>query len=202
VVNCSPNPVPIGGATSCTAIVTDTVAGGTAPTGTVTFTSDTSGGSFSSSSCTLAGGSTSGQASCAVSYTPGQIGSGTQNITASYGGDSSHTASSDQALLTVTLRATTTVLTCQRSLLVFQKCTATVSDTSPGSATAPTGKVSFSSSGRGIFSATQCTLSGTGTSASCTVTYHPLVPLNGQTVTASYGGDNTHQNSAGSTKLR
>jgi YVTN family beta-propeller protein len=204
VLNCSPNPVAIGQATSCTAAVTDTVPGGAAPTGTVTFTSDTSGGSLSSNSCTLAPDSTIGQASCVVSYTPGRTGSGTQTITAAYGGDGSHTASSGQAALTVTLRATTTALSCQRSRLVFQKCTATVSDTSPGSATTPTGTVSFSSSGRGVFSATHCTLSGTGTSASCTVTFQPLagVPFNSQTITAKYGGDRTHQSSTGSTKLR
>ena len=75
-------------------------------------------------------------------------------------------------------------------------------ETSPGSATAHTGTVRFASSGRGLFSATHCTLSGTGTSASCTVTFHPLVPLNGQTITANYGGDTTHQSSTGSTKLR
>jgi YVTN family beta-propeller protein len=204
VLTCQPSTVAIGQAASCTATVTDTVSSPTAPTGKVTFTSDTSGGSLSSSSCTLAPDSTSGQASCVVSYTPGQVGSGTQTITAAYGGDSGHTASSGQAALTVTLRATTTVLTCQRSLLVRQKCTATVKDTSPGSATRPTGTVSFSSSGRGVFSATHCTLSGTGTSASCTVIFQPLpsVPSNSQTITASYGGDSTHQSSTGSTKLR
>ena len=143
----------------------------------MTFTSDTSGGTFSSGSCTLAASSTSGQASCVVSYTPGQVGSGNQNITAAYGGDSSHTASSDQTNLTVTLRVTTTVLAYKRYLVVFQKCTATVSDISPGSVTAPTGTVSFSSSGRGVFSARRCTLSGTGTSASCTVTYRPLAGI-------------------------
>jgi Bacterial Ig-like domain (group 3) len=202
VLTCSPHTVAVGQATSCTATVTDATQSPTAPTGTVTFTSDTSGGTFSSSTCTLAAGSTSGQASCAVSYTPGQVGAGSQNITAAYGGDSSHAASSGQAALILTVRTTSTVLTCQRSLAVFQKCTATVSDTSPGSATAPTGTVSFSSSGRGRFSATHCTLSGTGTSASCTVTFQPLVPLKGQTITATYGGDSTHQSSTGSTKLR
>ena len=203
-LTCTPNTVAIGQATSCTATVTDATPSPAAPTGQVTFTSDTSGGSLSSSSCTLSPASTSGQSSCAVSYTPGQTGSGSQTITAAYGGDSSHTTSSGQAALTVTLRATTTVLACQRSLVVFQECTATVSDTSPGRATAPTGKVSFSSSGRGVFSARQCTLSGTGTSASCTVTFRPLagIPFNSQTIAASYGGDSTHQGSTGSTKLR
>ena len=195
--------VAITAATSCTATVTDTAPSPTTPTGAVTFTSDTSGGTLSSSSCTLSPASTSGQASCAVSYTPGQTGSGTQTISANYGGDGSHLASSGQAALTVTLRATTTTVTCQKSSPVVQDCTAMVSDTSPGSAIAPAGTVSFSSSGRGVFSATQCTLSGTGTSASCTVSYRfpPGVPFKGQTITASYGGDSTHQGSVGSTTL-
>ncbi len=116
-LTCKPSTVAIGQGTSCTATVTDATQSPTAPTGQVTFTSDTSGGSFSSNSCTLAPDSTSGQASCVVSYTPRQVGFGTQNITAAYGGDSAHTFSSGQAQLTVTLRATTTVLTCHRSLL-------------------------------------------------------------------------------------
>jgi YVTN family beta-propeller protein len=203
MVTCSPGTVAIGQATSCTATVTDTAPSPTTPTGEVTFTSDTSGGSLSSNSCTLSPASTSGQASCAVSYTPGQTGSGTQTIAADYGGDGSHVASSGQAALAVTLRATTTVVTCQKSLPVRQKCTATVSDISPGSATAPAGTVSFTSSGRGVFSATQCTLSGNGTSASCAVFYRTPAgrPFKGQTIAASYGGDSTHQSSAGSTTL-
>jgi hypothetical protein len=203
VVICSPGAVAIGQATSCTAIVTDTAASPTTPTGVVTFASDTSGGSFSSSSCTLSPDNTIGQASCSFSYTPGQTGSGAQTITANYGGDGSHAASGGQAALTVTLRATTTALTCQHVKPVLDKCTATVSDTSPGSATAPAGTVSFSSSGHGVFSAKQCTLSGSGTSASCAVYYGTPagVPMKGQTITAGYGGDSTHQSSTRSTTL-
>jgi hypothetical protein len=138
-----------------------------------------------------------------VSYTPGQTGSGTQTITPNYGGDGFHLASSGQAALTVTLRVTSTVLTCQKVKPVLDKCTATVSDTSPGSATAPAGTVSFSRGGPGVFSATQCTLSGSGTSASCAVYYGTPagVPMKGQTIAASYGGDSTHQSSTGSTRL-
>jgi hypothetical protein len=183
--------------------VTDTASSGaTTPTGTVTFTSDTSGGSFSSSSCKLSPASTSGQASCSVSYTPGQAGS--ETITGSYGGDSSHDASSGQATITVTLRATATALTCRHLLPVLDKCTATVSDTSPGTATTPTGTVSFTSSGHGVFSATRCSLSGSGTSASCAVYYGTSAggPMKGQTITASYGGNGSHQSSTGSTTLK
>jgi YVTN family beta-propeller protein len=202
-VFCSPGSVAIGQATSCTVFVTDTASSPTPPTGVVTVASDTSGGSFSSSSCTLGPDATIGQSSCAFSYTPGQAGSGTQTITGNYGGDGSHAASSGQAALTVTLRVTTTALTCKQAKPVLEKCTATVTDTSPGSATAPTGTVSFSSSGRGVFSAAHCTVSGSGTSASCTVDYHrPAgVPFKAQTITASYSGDSTHQGSTGSTKL-
>jgi hypothetical protein len=204
-VTCSPGSIVVGQATSCTATVTDTASSGpTTPTGAVTFTSDTSGGTFSGGgSCTLAPANTGGQASCSLSYTPGQAGSGTQTITSNYGGDSAHAASSGQDTITVTLRATTTALTCQPVVPAVNKCTATVSDTSPGTATTPTGTVSFTSSGSGHFSATQCTLSGSGTSASCAVYYTSAgVLLRRPTITASYGGDSTHQESTGSTTLR
>jgi YVTN family beta-propeller protein len=199
-VFCSTNPVTIGQPTSCSAVVTDTAAGGTTPTGQATFTSDTSGGSFSSSSCTLSPTSTTAQATCSVSYTPGQVGSGSQTVTASYGGDGNHSASTGQAALIVSLRVTTTVVTCQRVNPVIHMCTATVTDTSAGSASVPTGTVSFASTGPGRFSATQCTLSGSGTSASCTVSYASL-PRKAQTITASYGGDSIHQASTGSAAL-
>jgi hypothetical protein len=203
-VNCSAGVVIVGQSTSCTAIVTDTASSPTTPTGVVTLASDTSGGSFSSSYCTLSADYTIGEASCSFSYTPGQAGSGVQTITANYGGDGNHAASSGQAALTVMLRVTSTALTCKQVKPVLDKCTATVSDTSPGSATAPAGTVSFSSSGRGVLSAKQCTLSGSGTSASCTVSYRrPAgVPFKAQTITASYSGDSTHQSSTGSTTLK
>jgi large repetitive protein len=217
VVTCSPGTVTIGQATTCTAVVTDTASSPTTPTGAVAFTSDTSGGTFSNGSCTLSPGNVSGQASCSLTYTPGRIGSGTQNITASYGGDAGHGASSGQAAVTVTLRTTTTVVACQQANSGLVECTATVSDTSPGSATAPTGTVSFSNgvfntggvakSGSsvpsgGVLSAPQCTLTGSGTSASCTVSRQtPTGVWKTQTITATYNGDVTHKSSTGNTTL-
>lgn len=205
-VTCSPDTVAMDQATSCTATVTDTEASGaTTPTGTVTFSSGTSGGSFpSGSTCTLTPASTGGKASCSLSYNPGQIGSGTVvTITGSYAGDSSHAASSGQASITVTRRTTSTDLTCQQVKPVLELCTATVRDTSPGTATTPTGTVSFTSSGSGVFSATQCALSGSGASASCSVYFGTSagVPVTGQTITASYSGDGLHRESSGSTTL-
>jgi hypothetical protein len=200
VVNCSDGSIALGEDASCTATVTDTapavVTPVTTPTGTVTFTSDTSGGSFSSTSCTLSQVSR-GQASCTVSYTPPQAGAGSETITGTYEGDSRHIASSGQEALTVTLRVTITSVDCQRTTPVLYQCTASVSDFSPGTPTPPTGTVSFTSSGHGVFSATQCTLTGSDTTVSCTVYYATAagVPMKGQTITASYGGDGTHQSS-------
>ncbi|HWI51750.1 MAG TPA: S-layer homology domain-containing protein [Symbiobacteriaceae bacterium] len=90
-VSCSPNPVDRGSTTTCSATVTDT-AGGTAssPTGTVTFPGI--------GSCTLSGVG-GGAASCSVSYTP--TAAGDQTVSASYGGDSTHSASSSSVGLTV-----------------------------------------------------------------------------------------------------
>jgi hypothetical protein len=103
-VTCTPGTVVVAGATTCTATVADTATTGqTVPTGTVTFSSDTSGGAFTPApSCTLSATGTAGQASCPVTYTPTQVGSGTQTITASYGGDIEHTASSGTTAETVT----------------------------------------------------------------------------------------------------
>jgi Bacterial Ig-like domain (group 3) len=199
-VTCAPATAAPGQAVTCTATVTDTASSGaTTPTGTVSFGSTVSGGSFSAGSCTLSPAAASGQASCSVSYTTPQA-TGADTIIGNYGGDGSHAASRGQAALTVTLSPTTTVLTCQRVLALTDRCTATVSNTAPGTAAAPTGTVTFTSSRHGIFSATTCTLSVSGSSASCSVRYTRL--LGSQTLTASYGGDSTHQASAGSTTLK
>jgi len=69
----------------CTATVSDTASGtASTPTGTVTFTS-TRHGVFSKTTCTLSG--TGPSASCFVYYTPLF---GTQTLTATYSGDSTH----------------------------------------------------------------------------------------------------------------
>jgi beta propeller repeat protein len=99
---CSPGTVVVGGAATCTATVTDTAAQAT-PGGTVAFTTDTSGGTFTpATTCTLSPAGTAGQASCQITYTPQQVGTGTQTITASYGGDGGHTTSTDATTVNVT----------------------------------------------------------------------------------------------------
>ena len=76
-------------------------------------------------------------------------------------------------------------------------CTATVTDTS-SVPTTPTGTVSFTTNKAGSFSTTMCTLAGTGSSASCSVTYTPSPGSEGtHTITGTYGGDLTHSGSQG-----
>jgi hypothetical protein len=93
-VACQPPTVALGGTTSCTATVTP-LAGGTFPTGTVSF----SGGSFApGSACTLA--ALTGATACKLSYRP--AGPGTDTISATYSGDATHQGSNGTATVQVT----------------------------------------------------------------------------------------------------
>jgi hypothetical protein len=76
-------------------------------------------------------------------------------------------------------------------------CTATVSDLDTTSTATPTGTVGFASNGAGTFTpAASCTLAGTGSSASCAVSYSP-VARGSQTITATYAGDPGHTGGSG-----
>lgn len=200
---CSPATVALGESVLCAVTVTDTSADATTPSGTVSFFEGTHKGNFIEiGSCTLAAAGTA-EASCGLGFFPLSQLLGTQIIGADYGGDTGHAVASNEAHITVTLRATSASVSCQELLPVLSRCTATVSDISPGTATAPAGTVSFTSSGPGVFFGTQCTLLASGTSALCTVKYATPegVPFAGQVITASYAGDATHQGSAGSAAL-
>ena len=66
-------------------------------------------------------------------------------------------------------------------------CVATVAAAS--GTTSPTGSVSWVTSGTGGFVTSPCTLSGSGGSATCSVTYTPTLRGSGShTITATYGG--------------
>lgn len=96
-VTCSPSSLQVGYSTACTATVTDTASGTSiTPTGAVSFVSSGP-GTFSPSSCTLAG--TGASSACSVAYSP--TASGTDTITATYGGDSVHYGSSNSFSLAV-----------------------------------------------------------------------------------------------------
>jgi hypothetical protein len=91
-VNCTPDPVAINQGTTCTATVTDTASSGaTAPTGTVTFSTDSSGGFTPANTCTL-GSPTINSSSCSVTYTPTSV--STHIISGSYSGSTVHASSS------------------------------------------------------------------------------------------------------------
>ena len=104
IVSCSPSSVTVGSATTCTVTVTDTSAiGSTNPTGTVTFAASGT-GSFapSSAACSLSASGTNA-ATCQVTFTPGAVGSGSQSISASYSGDSTHSSSVSTTSFTLTV---------------------------------------------------------------------------------------------------
>ena len=197
-VNCTPGAVTVGQASTCTATVTDTSASPSTPSGTVSFAS-TGQGSFSAGgSCALAG--SGAQASCSVSYTPSA--SGTPTITASYGGDGTHAGSSGSTTLTG-LDPVSAGVSCAPGLVLADMpttCTVTVTDTS-SNPSAPSGAVSFASTGQGTFSGGgSCTLAGSAGQASCSVQY-TQAGTGSPVVTASYAGDGTHSLGQASTTV-
>ncbi len=198
-VTCSPSSLQIGSSSTCTATVKDTASGtAVTPTGKTSFTSSAS-GSFSSTTCTLAGAA--GSSTCAVTYKPSGGSSGTNTITATYGGDTVHSTSTGSFALSVNARTTSTTVSCSPSSVavnVGTACTVTVSDTtSSGTKVTPTGGVTMSSTGPGGF--TVCNLSGSAGKATCTSTYTPGGGSAGTTptITAKYAGDTIHSGSSG-----
>src|SRR5437773_9565330 len=107
-----PAMVPVGSPSSSTATLhTSTSSSSSAPICTASFTADLASTAFAS--CTLGGASTDPltgavSTSCAVSYTPTAVGPHT--ITASYGGDASHLASSWTSVVTAPKHETTTAV--------------------------------------------------------------------------------------------
>jgi hypothetical protein len=193
----------VGVAATCTATVTDTGGGTpTTPTGTVSWSS-TAGGTFVPNPCVLGPTATVGVASCTVSYTPSSAGSAT--VTATYGGDLTHSGSQGSATVTVAKRPTETEVSCEDSSFEAggsTDCTATVSDTGGGTKTTPTGTVDWSSTDSGTFVPDPCALTPTATLgvASCTVVFSSTKAAT-HTITATYGGDLIHEGSTGSTTV-
>src|SRR3989454_308079 len=197
-----PAMVPVGSPSSCTATVTDsTPTSASAPSGTVSFTADVSSSAFAS--CTLGGIRTEPRTetvniSLAARYIQKEVGPHT--ITASYGGDASHLGSSAAFVVTALKHETSTEVSCSPAVVPVgspTSCTATVTDSTPTSASAPSGTVSFSADLASSAFAS-CTLGGASTdpltgavSTSCAVSYTSTV-AGPHTITASYSGDATH----------
>lgn len=97
-----------------------------------------------------------------------------------------------------------TTVACSASVAVVGQvtaCTATVSDAPTSAQGTPTGTVSFTTSGAGTFGG-PCTLSGSGASASCSVSYTPsALGPESHVVTAAYDGDSLHKPGSGTTTV-
>ncbi|MEA2301562.1 MAG: hypothetical protein QOE44_2097, partial [Solirubrobacteraceae bacterium] len=123
-VGCSPQSVRVGQASTCTATVTGP--GTAAPTGVVSFSTNSS-GHFSAPTCTLVpiGGN---QARCSVTYTPSAPGTGTHTVYANYAGDATTPASHSSTTVVVRTSSTAAVTCSPRAVRVDQAstCTATV----------------------------------------------------------------------------
>ena len=193
-VTCKPSSDSIGTATTCTAKVT-----GTSPTGTVTFSSDSTGvfttvkgkGASNSITCKLVKGS------CSVKYKPTSLTS-PATITASYSGDSGNLPGYSASSLPISIKTSKTTVSCKPASVVAGssttiKCTARVIGYSPA------GNVTWSSTGTGAISLHQgetCTL----TKGSCAVTFTGTTSGT-VAVQAAYGGDPNNTDSTGTHKL-
>jgi Bacterial Ig-like domain (group 3) len=101
------------------------------------------------------------------------------------------------------VRQTATVLSCSPSTVAVGQsttCTAQVFDIDRGLPITPTGKITFATNRAGSFSSARCSLTGSSTNASCTVSYTTLGIGRGEhALTASYSGDSNHLASSGQT---
>ena len=188
-VSCTPNPVTIGQLSTCAATVTDTITTPTTPTGTVSFTSG--------DVCTLAGVNAS-SATCSISTVP--VASGTIDVSALYNGDPTHSTSIGNTGLATSLRMPTVTVACAPASVAVNQattCTVTVADQALGTASIPTGTVTFAPGGTCTLAHSSSDLSSEST---CSVTITPTVT--GQlSVSADYSGDSTHSGSQGSTTV-
>ncbi|MEA2298013.1 MAG: hypothetical protein QOF77_949 [Solirubrobacteraceae bacterium] len=191
-VVCIPASFSIGKSTTCTATVT----AGEAPTGIVSFASNT-GDPFSPATCTLQpiGGP---QARCSVTFTPRH--QGTIKVYAHYSGDAINAPSNGSTFVTVGPRTTSDVsVSCTAAQVgKASTCTAIVTGNH-----APTGTVLFTSNrgGTSEFTPNPCTLHLIGgNQAECTVTFTPL--RSGSTkIYVNYSGDANNAASHNSTTI-
>ncbi len=190
------NTISAGGQVTLVVTVRDSSSASVSPAGSVMWSDGNGGGTFSSAFCDLSSGT------CTTSYTSSSSAQSTITITANYGGDATHQASSGTLSLgTLAIHPTSVVITTNSASFVPGNAitfTSTVSDTS-NSPTTPSGIVSWSDGNiGGSFSSSACTLS----SGICTTSYTPSSSApNSITVTATYGGDSTHQTNSGTSQL-
>src|SRR2546428_8841621 len=208
-VVCSPPTVAINQATTCTATVNDRQSGATTPAGMVSFTrvnTSTATGTFSNTPCNLVALNSSA-ATCFATFLPTSTGSLIANATYTPS-DTTHNGSFGLSnTVTVTLRSTTTVVTCSpASVAVGQQVTCTVfvkDNISPGTASTPAGSVAITKGGTatGTFSACSSPLTVVNaTTASCTATVTPSTTGTIIATGAYTPSDNVHSTSTGTVR--
>jgi hypothetical protein len=107
-VSCSPGDVAVSATAACTATVQDVDGAGTSPpSGLVTFSSPTAGGAFPASGSCILGAANARTSLCEVQFMPEQRPPVQARITAAYGGDEAHTASSGDTTIAVHTRSCT-----------------------------------------------------------------------------------------------
>jgi cyclophilin family peptidyl-prolyl cis-trans isomerase len=181
----SATPAALGQSVTFTAAVSSAVPGAGTPTGTVTFTDQTTGKTLGTGPVNA-----SGQATFSTSSLLG----GAHTIVASYPGDSRFTASTNLMTETVSVASTTTAVTTSQTPSVSGQAvtfTATVTPSTSGVGT-PTGAVTFTDQTTG-------TTLGTGTlNSSGVATFSTaLLSVGAHTIVASYGGDTNFGSSTG-----
>ena len=180
-----------------TATVSDNSNVSANPAGMVSWKDGNAGGKFSTDSCIV-----SSSGNCKIKYTLGVNAPGSITITATYGGDGTHSSSGGISSLSVNqLHDTTTTVTPTASTINQGSqvtLVVSVNDTS-NSPTNPSGTISWSDANTGgTFSSASCTLS----SGSCYVSYTTAANSpSSVTISASYAGDSTHSASSGKTQL-
>ncbi len=174
----SPSPGIAGSAVAITATV-KAIAGTSAPTGLVTFTSGTS----ALGSAALGAG---GTATINPILAPGQY-----SIMAAYSGDANDSASTSAALALTVAQATTQTAVAATPNPSIVGSTATFTAKVSGNGGIPSGTVTFSANGTAF--GTSATLDATGTA---TISYSGLA-AGSYSITAAYSGDANDQASTG-----
>ncbi|WP_133120964.1 hypothetical protein [Candidatus Nitrosotalea bavarica] len=167
----------------------------TIPTGTISLSDGNAGGTFNPVSCILSSGN------CIVSYTTAINHPNSIVVTAAYDGDNLHSSSTGTSSVTISSKSNTVTTVTPNTGTIARgshvQFTATLSDTTI-SPEQIAGTVSWSDGNAGgTFNPVSCMLS----SNVCVVSYTPSISSTNQvTVTATYGGDNTHSGSYGTSQ--
>lgn len=159
-------------------------------TGIVSWSDGNAGGTFNPNFCTISSGA------CTVSYVP-STNFNTVTITASYGGDVTHSGSIGTSILKVNIVHNVITTIKSNADTVYRGSQVTLSAVLTDnliSSSVPIGTITWSDNLGGTFSPNSCTVSA----GSCSVLYTPPSNYDGSiSITANYGGDELHSTSQG-----